>query len=139
VFIGFPVRLSGGLPSRKASAASQKVTLLATHALSQRRIFQDTVKTRRRYSRSAASTFGYHDHLVAGGFAIRLRRSDRKYAGLVATINLRQPLRYMMVVTKGVFLKDMPPLEILNNTWPMAVIAAFTLSFATWLFRRRLA
>jgi ABC-2 type transport system permease protein len=49
------------------------------------------------------------------------------------------PLRYMMVVTKGVFLKDMPPLEILNNTWPMAIIAVFTLSFATWLFRRRLA
>ena len=49
------------------------------------------------------------------------------------------PLRYMMVVTKGVFLKDMPPLEILNNTWPMAIIAVFTLGFATWLFRRRLA
>ena len=49
------------------------------------------------------------------------------------------PLRYMMVVTKGVFLKDMPPLEILNNTWPMAIISVFTLGFATWLFRRRLA
>ncbi|HZC35587.1 MAG TPA: ABC transporter permease [Chthoniobacterales bacterium] len=49
------------------------------------------------------------------------------------------PLRYMMVITKGVFLKDMPPVEILNNTWPMAIIAACTLSFATWLFRRRLA
>jgi ABC-2 type transport system permease protein len=49
------------------------------------------------------------------------------------------PLRYMMVVTKGVFLKDMPAPEILNNTWPMAIIAVFTLSFATWLFRRRLA
>ena len=49
------------------------------------------------------------------------------------------PLRYIMVVMKGVFLKDMPPLEILNNTWPMAIIAVFTLSLATWLFRRRLA
>jgi ABC-2 type transport system permease protein len=49
------------------------------------------------------------------------------------------PLRYIMVVIKGVFLKDMPPLEILNNTWPMAIIAVFTLSLATWLFRRRLA
>jgi ABC-2 type transport system permease protein len=54
-------------------------------------------------------------------------------------ITYANPLRYMMVVTKGVFLKDMPPLEILNNTWPMAIIAVFTLSFATWLFRRRLA
>ncbi|HXM05693.1 MAG TPA: ABC transporter permease [Chthoniobacterales bacterium] len=49
------------------------------------------------------------------------------------------PLRYIMVVIKGVFLKDMPPLEILNNTWPMAIIAVFTLTLATWLFRRRLA
>jgi ABC-2 type transport system permease protein len=49
------------------------------------------------------------------------------------------PLRYIMVVIKGVFLKDMPPVEILNNTWPMAIIAVFTLSLATWLFRRRLA
>jgi ABC-2 type transport system permease protein len=49
------------------------------------------------------------------------------------------PLRYIMVVMKGVFLKDMPPMEILNNTWPMAIIAVFTLSLATWLFRRRLA
>ena len=49
------------------------------------------------------------------------------------------PLRYIMVVMKGVFLKDMPPMEILNNTWPMAIIAVFTLTLATWLFRRRLA
>ena len=48
------------------------------------------------------------------------------------------PLRYIMVVMKGVFLKDMPPLEILSNTWPMAIIAVFTLSLATYLFRRRL-
>lgn len=49
------------------------------------------------------------------------------------------PLRYIMVVMKGVFLKDMPPMEILNNTWQMAIIAVFTLTLATWLFRRRLA
>jgi ABC-2 type transport system permease protein len=49
------------------------------------------------------------------------------------------PLRYIMVVMKGVFLKDMPPMEILNNTWQMAAIAVFTLTLATWLFRRRLA
>jgi ABC-2 type transport system permease protein len=54
-------------------------------------------------------------------------------------ITYANPLRYIMVVIKGVFLKDMPPLEILNNTWPMAIIAVCTLSFATWLFRRRLA
>ena len=54
-------------------------------------------------------------------------------------ITYANPLRYIMIVIKGVFLKNMPPIEILNNTWPMAIIALFTLSFATWLFRRRLA
>jgi ABC-2 type transport system permease protein len=49
------------------------------------------------------------------------------------------PLRYIMVVIKGVFLKNMPPIEVLNNTWPMAIIALFTLSLAAWLFRRRIA
>jgi ABC-2 type transport system permease protein len=49
------------------------------------------------------------------------------------------PLRYMMVIVKGVFLKSMPAADVFANIWPMAVIAAFTLSLATWFFRRRLA
>lgn len=48
------------------------------------------------------------------------------------------PLRYYLVVAKGVFLKEMPFDMVFGNTWPMAVIAVFTLSAATWLFRRRL-
>jgi ABC-2 type transport system permease protein len=58
--------------------------------------------------------------------------------GWLQPLTYANPLRYIMVVIKGVFLKDMPPLEILNNTWPMAIIAVFTLSLATYLFRRRL-
>jgi ABC-2 type transport system permease protein len=58
--------------------------------------------------------------------------------GWLQPLTYADPLRYIMVVIKGVFLKDMPPLEILNNTWPMAIIAVFTLSLATYLFRRRL-
>ncbi|MFI5342680.1 MAG: ABC transporter permease [Chlamydiales bacterium] len=48
------------------------------------------------------------------------------------------PLRYFLVVVKGVFLKNMTMNIVLENTWPMAIIAAFTLSIATWLFRKRL-
>jgi ABC-2 type transport system permease protein len=48
------------------------------------------------------------------------------------------PVRYMMVIVKGVFLKDMPFGEVWANTWPMLLIAAGTLGAATWLFRRRL-
>lgn len=48
------------------------------------------------------------------------------------------PLRYFLVIVKGVFLKDIPLSEIARNTLPMAIIAAFTLAIAAWLFRRRL-
>ncbi len=48
------------------------------------------------------------------------------------------PLRYFLVIVKGVFLKAMPVDVVLENTWPMAIIALFTLSFATWLFRSKL-
>lgn len=48
------------------------------------------------------------------------------------------PLRYFLVITKGTFLKEMPFHIVLSNTWQMALIACFTLSAATWLFRRRL-
>lgn len=48
------------------------------------------------------------------------------------------PLRHFLVITKGSFLKAMPMDVILSNTWPMAIIALFTLSGATWFFRHRL-
>lgn len=48
------------------------------------------------------------------------------------------PLRFFLVVAKGIFLKDMPADVVWNNTWPMALIAIFTLTAATWCFRRRL-
>ena len=73
--------------------------------------------------------------LLLSGYAAPIENMP----GWLQPVTYANPLRYMMVVTKGVFLKDMPPAEILNNTWPMAIIAVFTLSFATWLFRRRLA
>lgn len=48
------------------------------------------------------------------------------------------PVRFFLVVTKGLFLKDMPAALVFDNIWPMAVIAAVTLTAASWLFRRRL-
>jgi len=48
------------------------------------------------------------------------------------------PLRHFLVVTKGVFLKAMPFEMVMENTWPLALIAVFTLSAAAWFFRHRL-
>ncbi|KRD72041.1 ABC transporter permease [Ensifer sp. ENS10] len=48
------------------------------------------------------------------------------------------PLRYFLVIVKGVFLKDIPAVEVARQTIPLLLIAIVTLSAASWLFRRRL-
>lgn len=53
-------------------------------------------------------------------------------------VTLLNPLRYYLVIAKGLFLKNMPASIVFENIWPMAAIAGFTLSFAAWLFRKRL-
>lgn len=47
------------------------------------------------------------------------------------------PITHFIVICKGVFLKSLPVEVIVRHTWPMALIAAATLSTGTWLFRRR--
>lgn len=49
------------------------------------------------------------------------------------------PLRYMLIISRGQFLKNAPLDVVLDNVWPMALIAVFTLSASTWFFRRKLA
>jgi ABC-2 type transport system permease protein len=53
-------------------------------------------------------------------------------------VTLINPLRYYLVIAKGLFLKDMPAYIVFENVWPMAVIACFTLMGASWFFRKRL-
>lgn len=48
------------------------------------------------------------------------------------------PVRYYLVIAKGLFLKDMPASIVFENIWPMAIIAFVNLVAATWFFRRRL-
>lgn len=52
-------------------------------------------------------------------------------------ITLINPLRYFLVIVRGVFLKDIPIAEVASQTVPLALIAVATLSSAAWLFRRR--
>jgi ABC-2 type transport system permease protein len=53
-------------------------------------------------------------------------------------VTLINPLRYFLVVVKGVFLKDIGLAEVVGQTVPLVLIAASTLTAAAWLFRRRL-
>ncbi len=48
------------------------------------------------------------------------------------------PLRYMLIIAKGSFLKAMPAGAVLSNVWQMVIIAMFTLLGAHLFFRRRL-
>lgn len=51
---------------------------------------------------------------------------------------LLNPLRYYLVIAKGLFLKDMPASIVFDNIWPMALLALCSLTGAAWFFRRRL-
>ena len=48
------------------------------------------------------------------------------------------PLRYMLVISKGLFLKAMPAKIVLENAWPLIVISCVNFIGAAWFFRRRL-
>lgn len=48
------------------------------------------------------------------------------------------PLKYMLIISKGLFLKAMPASIVLNNVWQMALIAVCTIYGAGAFFRRRL-
>lgn len=55
----------------------------------------------------------------------------------VQTLTLINPLRHFLVVAQGVFLKDLPAIEVARNTFPLILIAAVTLPAAAWLFRKK--
>jgi ABC-2 type transport system permease protein len=48
------------------------------------------------------------------------------------------PLRYMLILSKGIFLKAMPASIVFANIWQLIVISVFTLLGAGLFFRRRL-
>jgi ABC-2 type transport system permease protein len=53
-------------------------------------------------------------------------------------VTLINPLRWFLIIVRGIFLKDMPAADVLANTLPMVAIAVATLTAATWLFKRRM-
>jgi ABC-2 type transport system permease protein len=48
------------------------------------------------------------------------------------------PLRYFLVISRGVFLEGMDFSVAAKNLWPLAAIAVVTLGSASWLFRHRM-
>jgi ABC-2 type transport system permease protein len=48
------------------------------------------------------------------------------------------PLRYFLVIVRGVFLEGDSYALLFNQYWPMVIIGIISLSFAGWLFRHRM-
>lgn len=48
------------------------------------------------------------------------------------------PLRYMLLISKGLFLKALPASIVFENLWPMVIIGFFTVMGAGFFFRRKI-
>ena len=57
---------------------------------------------------------------------------------LVQDLTLINPMRYFMIIARGVFLEGMPANLLIPQYWPMALIGLLSLTCAGWLFRRRM-
>lgn len=53
-------------------------------------------------------------------------------------LTMLNPVRFFMAVTKGIFLKGMGAQDVVMNLIPLLIIAAITLSLASWTFKRNL-
>jgi ABC-2 type transport system permease protein len=53
-------------------------------------------------------------------------------------LTLADPLRYFLIIVRGIFLEGDSYALLFDQYWPMAIIAAVSLSFAGWLFRHRM-
>ncbi|MGB8409559.1 MAG: antibiotic ABC transporter permease, partial [Gallionella sp.] len=62
----------------------------------------------------------------------------RNMPPLVQDITLLNPMRYFLIVLRGVFLEDLPFRLLIHQFWPMALIGLVALSIAGWLFRNRM-
>jgi ABC-2 type transport system permease protein len=53
-------------------------------------------------------------------------------------ITLVNPLRYAIAIVHRVYLEGAGLDRLISELWPLAIIAAVTLSVASWMFRHRL-
>jgi len=73
--------------------------------------------------------------VILSGFATPIANMPE----LVQQLTLLNPLRYFLRVLRGVFLEGNGYALLVDQYWPMAVIALVTLALAAWLFRHRMA
>jgi ABC-2 type transport system permease protein len=72
--------------------------------------------------------------VILSGFATPIENMPEA----VQLITYLDPLRYFMIVLRGVFLEGSSYALLIHQYWPMAVIGITSLTFAGWLFRHRM-
>lgn len=72
--------------------------------------------------------------IILSGFAMPIANMPEP----VQCLTYVNPLRYFLIILRGVFMEGDGYDILLQYYWPMAVIALVTLSFSAWLFRHRL-
>ncbi|MGA9665967.1 MAG: ABC transporter permease [Gallionella sp.] len=72
--------------------------------------------------------------IILSGFATPIRNMPQ----LVQDITLIDPMRYFLLVLRGVFLEGQPFHLLIPQFWPMALIGLVAFSIAGWLFRHRM-
>jgi len=71
--------------------------------------------------------------IVLSGFATPIANMSV----VVQPLTYVNPMRYFLIVVRGLFLQGMPVELVAPQLWPMALIAAVSLAAAGWLFRHR--
>jgi len=72
--------------------------------------------------------------VILSGFATPIANMP----AVVQDLTLINPMRYFMIVLRGVFLEGTPFALLVDQFWPMALIGLVTLALAGWLFRHRM-
>ena len=72
--------------------------------------------------------------IILSGFATPIANMPP----LVQDLTLINPMRYLMIILRGVFLEGSSFYSLLDEFWPLAAIGLITLASAGWLFRHRM-
>jgi ABC-2 type transport system permease protein len=73
--------------------------------------------------------------IILSGFATPIANMSEA----IQPLTYVNPLRYFLVIVRGIFLQGMPAELVAQQLWPLALIAIASLAAAGWLFRNRLA
>jgi ABC-2 type transport system permease protein len=72
--------------------------------------------------------------IILSGFATPIANMPE----LVQDLTYANPMRYFLVIVRGVFLEGDGLQDLWSQYWPLAIIAVLSMSAAAWLFRHRM-